>query len=77
MTRPTEPQRASVLDDETIELGLLATTRKLCKPEVNGQETVFMEALGLTRSWESTRDTLEFLDEDNAVVVRFERQTEG
>jgi len=62
------------LAGNAIEFGLLATTRMMCPPPVNGQETVFLEALGLARSWEKSGDILELLDESSAVVVRLTRQ---
>jgi heat shock protein HslJ len=60
------------LDDQHMEFGLLATTRMFCTPPINGQETVYLEALSLTRTWELTGGTLELLDESNAVVLRLE-----
>ena len=62
------------LAGNAIEFGLLATTRMMCPPPINGQETVFLEALGLARSWEKSGDILELLDESSAVVVRLTRQ---
>jgi heat shock protein HslJ len=62
------------LDGKAIEFGLLATTRMMCAPPVNGQETVFLEALGLARSWQTSGSVLELLDESSAVVVRLTQQ---
>jgi len=62
------------LEGNAIEFGMLATTRMMCPPPINGQETVFLEALGLARSWEQSGDILELIDETHAVVVRLTRQ---
>ena len=66
----------TTIEDSSMEFGLLATTRKMCEPAVSGQETVFLEALGVTRSWDGSRDTLELIDEENAVVLRLQRRTD-
>jgi len=57
------------IDGKRLRFGALATTRKMCAPPVNGQETVFLEALSLTHSWQRTGDTLQLLDESGALLV--------
>lgn len=65
--------RGSVeLEDEHVKFGALATTRKMCAPPINGQETVFLEALGLAHSWQRTGDRLELLDESGAILIYLE-----
>jgi len=58
----------------TIAFGALATTRMMCSPSVSGQETVFLEALGLAKSWQQSADTLELVDENNELVLQFTQQ---
>jgi heat shock protein HslJ len=67
-------QGSAEIAAETLKFGALATTRKLCSAPINGQETVFLEALSLTESWDLSGDTLELLDETNSVVLRFSQQ---
>lgn len=62
------------LEGSRIEFGALATTRMMCAPPISGQETVFLEALGMARSWEQSGDILELIDDSNEVVVRLTRQ---
>lgn len=62
------------LEGGRIEFGALATTRMMCAPPISGQETVFLEALGMARSWEQSGDILELIDDSNEVVVRLTRQ---
>jgi heat shock protein HslJ len=67
-------QGGVTLEDNNIEFGALATTRMMCSPPISGQETVFLEALGMVRSWEQSDDILELIDEGHEVVLRFTRQ---
>jgi heat shock protein HslJ len=67
-------QGGVTLEDNHIEFGPLATTRMMCPPPISGQETVFLEALGMARSWEQSDDILELIDEGHEVVLRFTRQ---
>ncbi len=60
------------LEGQSLRFGDLATTRKMCEPSVNGQETVFLEALSLTRSWTLAGDRLELLDQNNAVLMQLD-----
>lgn len=60
--------------DNSLEFGALATTRKMCAPPVNGQETVFLESLSLARSWARSGEKLELLDESNAVLMQLDLQ---
>ena len=53
----------------SIEFGPLATTRRMCAPAINGQETAFLEALELATSWQKVANVLELLDANNSVVV--------
>ena len=67
-------QGGVTLEDGRIEFSALATTRMMCSPPVSGQETVFLEALGMARSWEQSGDMLELIDDNNEVVLRLARQ---
>ena len=62
-------QGAVEINDSNIKFGLLATTRKLCTPAINGQEMAFLEALEATRTWVRIGDTLQLKDETNAVAM--------
>lgn len=62
------------LQGNAIEFGLLATTRMMCAPPINGQETVFLEALALTRTWERSGNALELIDDTDTVVVSLTQQ---
>jgi len=67
-------QGGVTLEGGRIEFGALATTRMMCAPPISGQETVFLEALEMARSWEQSGDILELIDDSNEVVVRLTRQ---
>jgi heat shock protein HslJ len=60
----------------SINVGLLATTRKMCEPAISGQETVFLEALGAARNWQLIGATLNLTDEKNIRVMRLIRNTD-
>ena len=60
------------IEGDHVKVGALATTRKMCTPPVNGQETVFLETLSLTHSWRRTGDKLELLDESGALLISLE-----
>lgn len=57
------------IDGVTIEFGLLAATRRLCSPAINGQEQAFLEALEAARYWARVGGTLKLLDPKNQVVM--------
>jgi len=63
------------LAETSINVGLLATTRKMCEPAISGQETVFLEALGAAKVWRLVGATLELTDEKNIRVMRLTRNT--
>jgi heat shock protein HslJ len=67
-------QTTADLSNGALQLGPIATTRMMCPPPVSGQETVFLEALELTRKWEWVGNTLELLDGENAVVTRLQQK---
>ncbi|MCP4002478.1 MAG: META domain-containing protein [Gammaproteobacteria bacterium] len=62
------------LASTSIKVGLLATTRMMCEPAINGQETVFLEALGAAKVWRLTGSTLELTDEKNIRVMKLTRK---
>ncbi len=53
----------------SIDFGLLATTRMMCAPAISGQETLFLEALEITSSWQRIGSTLIFLDKNGETVM--------
>jgi heat shock protein HslJ len=57
------------IESQSIEFGPLATTRRMCAPAINGQETVFLEALELSVSWHKVANVLELLDANNNVIM--------
>jgi heat shock protein HslJ len=47
------------LSGQSLRIGPLASTRRAClEPELNRQETAYLRALGDTRTWRITADTL-------------------
>lgn len=62
-------QGTATIDANAMSFGPLAVTKRMCQPAVNGQETVFLEALEMTRSWQIIGDVLELLDEQESVVM--------
>jgi heat shock protein HslJ len=62
-------QGAVSIEANNMQFGLLASTKRMCAPAINGQETVFLEALGLTRNWQKSGDVLELLDAGDNVVM--------
>ena len=67
-------QGGVTVQSNTIEFGPLAATRMMCSPSISGQETVFLEALGMARAWQLSSKTLELVDENNEVVLQFSQQ---
>lgn len=62
------------LSGESLRFGALASTRRACADEaLNAQEAAFLGALGDTRSWRVTGDTL-VLSGESGVVARFAAQ---
>jgi putative lipoprotein len=57
------------IESQSIKFGPLATTRRMCAPAINGQETVFLEALELSASWHKVANVLELLDANNSVIM--------
>ncbi len=55
---------------DSLHLGPFATTRRACA-ELDAVEHAFLAALAQTQSVRVTKDTLEFLGGDGAVLVRF------
>jgi heat shock protein HslJ len=52
-----------------IDFGLLATTRKMCEPAVNGQERAYLEALDVVAVWRRAGSQLELVDAENSVLI--------
>ena len=53
----------------TIDFGLLATTRKMCEPAVNGQERAYLEALDDVAGWRRVGSQLELVDAENSALI--------
>ena len=53
----------------TLDFGMLATTRKMCEPALNGQERAYLEALDTVRGWRRTGGQLELIDDEGQVVI--------
>ncbi len=65
------------LKGSSLRFGPLASTRRAClDPEMNRQETALLNALGATRTWQVTGDTL-VLRGGTGQVVRFAAQDRG
>jgi heat shock protein HslJ len=63
------------LSGQSLRLGPLASTRRAClDPEMNRQEAAFLQALGDTRTWRITADTLVLAGEAGP-VARFVAQS--
>lgn len=56
----------------SIDFGLLATTRKMCEPAVNGQERAYLEALDAVSEWRRVDSQLELVDEEGRIVLKLE-----
>lgn len=65
-------QGGFTIADDRIEFGALATTRKMCAPPINGQETVFLEALSLARTWQLDEKGLELRDERDTLLMQLQ-----
>ncbi|MGI9291481.1 MAG: META domain-containing protein [Gammaproteobacteria bacterium] len=59
----------ATLDDSSLDFGLLATTRKMCTPALNGQERVYLEALDIITAWQLNGNTLELTDAEDQVII--------
>ena len=56
----------------SIDFGLLATTRKMCEPAVNGQERAYLEALDAVSSWSRIGGQLKLADEEGVTVIKLQ-----
>ena len=63
------------IDGVSIEFGLLAATRRLCTPAINGQEQAFLEALEAARYWARAGSTLKLLDANNEAIMELVDKT--
>jgi heat shock protein HslJ len=62
------------LSGDSLQFGQLMSTLRACvDPELNRQERVFLDALGATRTWRITGDTL-LLSGEAGPVARFRAQ---
>ncbi len=62
------------LSGDSLRFGPLASTRRAClDPEMNRQESAFLNALGATRTWQVAGDTL-VLPGETGQVARFAAQ---
>jgi putative lipoprotein len=66
----TAPMSAS---DTSIQLGLIATTRRACPPAIMDQETRFLAALQAARGYRQEGDRLQLLDQPGRTILRFTR----
>ncbi|MDP6436103.1 MAG: META domain-containing protein [Gammaproteobacteria bacterium] len=62
-------QGSAMIAANTMTFGPLAVTKRMCQPAVNGQETVFLEALDMTHKWQVIGNVLELLDNNDDVVM--------
>ena len=62
------------LDEATLTLGPLASTRKACPPAIMNQEAKFYEALGATRGYRFENGLLYLLDARGAAIMRLWRR---
>lgn len=66
---------------DSLRFGPLASTRRAClDPEMNRQESAFLQALGATRTWQVTDDTLVLISQTGQVVrftAQYSKQARG
>ena len=53
----------------SMDFGMLATTRKMCTPALNGQERAYLEALDTVNGWRRTGGQLDLTDAEGQVVI--------
>ena len=54
-----------------IEVGPLGATRMACPEEIMDREMAFLDAVQKTRGFESGRDSMSLLDEDESILAEF------
>jgi heat shock protein HslJ len=66
---------AAVVDGTSIQIGPLATTRKLCGDEaLDTQESAYLLALQSATTWTARDRSLELRDDDGSLMVKFEQR---
>lgn len=61
----------AVIDADTIRMGPLASTRKMCPPAIMNQEAEFLRALEAARSARVEKGLLYMMDEGGEAILRF------